>query len=133
MVHSTRPTNISPPARYKPDFNAFLVSIADEVTKEELEGMKFLCARQVMRNYLPRGELHAIKNPREFLTYLHQKDKICPEDVSYLVWLLRNVGCNELAASIEIQGKILVKTHVQTDLLRLNEAFIVFPFMNNAS
>ena len=78
-------------------------------------------------NYLPRGKLDAIKNPYKFLSFLHQRDIICPEDVSYLVWLLKGVGCTDLAASIEKQGKILVKTLVQIALLRLSEAFIVFP------
>ena len=127
MAHSPRPPNISLPARYIPEFNAFLVSIAEEITEEELEKMKFLCARQKNNNYLPQGKLDAIKNPHEFLSFLHQRDKICPEDVSYLVWLLKGIGCADLAASIEKQGKILVKTLVQIDLLRLNEAFIVFP------
>ena len=126
MAHSTRPPNISLPARYIPEFNAFLVSIAEEIKEEELEKMKFLCARQ-KNNYLPLGKLDAIKNPHEFLSFLHQRGKICPEDVSYLVWLLKKVGCTDLVASIEKQGKILVKTLVQIDLLRLSEAFIVFP------
>ena len=127
MAHSPRPPNISLPARYIPEFNAFLVSIAEEITEEELKEMKYLCARQKNNNYLPRGKLDAIKNPHEFLSFLHQRDKICPEDVSYLVWLLKRVGCTDLADSIEKQGKILVRTLLQIDLPRLNEAFIVFP------
>ena len=121
MAHSPRPPNISLPARYIPDFNAFLVSIAEEITEEELKEMKYLCARQKNNNYLPRGKLDAIKNPHEFLSFLHQRDKICPEDVSYLVWLLKGIGCTDLAASIEKQGKILVKTLLQIDLLFLCE------------
>ena len=132
MAHSTRPPNISLPARYIPEFNAFLVSIAEEITEEELEEMKFLCARQMNNNYLPRGKLDAIKNPHEFLSFLHQRDIICPEDVSYLVWLLKRVECTDLADSIEKQGKILVRTLLQIDLLRLNEA-VCFPFINNAT
>ena len=55
-------------------------------------------------------------NASFWASYGHH-DKICLEDVSYLVWLLRNVGCSKLASSIEEQGKILVKTRVQMDFL----------------
>ena len=113
MAHSTRSES-----------NDFLINIADVITEEELEEMINLCDGN---HYLPRGKLVAIKNPREFLSFLHQHGTICPEDLSYFVWLLRGVGCFHLAASIEKQGKILVKTHVHIDFLRLNEAFTVFP------
>ena len=109
-TQSTRSLNISLPARNYPEFNAFLNQIADEITKEELEQMKFLCLRQNNDNYLPRGELQAIKSQREFLSFLRQHDRICPEDVSYLVWLLRNVDCIRLAELIENQGKIVALT-----------------------
>ena len=126
MAHSTPSLNISLPARNIAEFNALLVNIADQITEEELEKMKFLCVRQNNSNYLPRGKLVANKSQREFLNFLRQHDKICPEDVSYLVWLLRNVGCIDLAASIEEQGNNLIKTRAWIDSLRLNEAFIVF-------
>ena len=112
MAQSTPPPNISLPARNTAEFNAFLAKIADQITEEELEEMKFLCDRSQTNNSLPRGKLHAIINPREFLSFLRHHDKICLEDVSYLLWLLRNVGRSELAASVEEQGKILVKTRV---------------------
>ena len=127
MAQSTRSLNILLPARNTAEFNAFLAQIADQITEEELEKMKFLCDGPQTNNYLPREKLHAIKNPREVLSFLRYHDKICLGDVSYLVWLLRKVGRDELAASIEEQGKILVKTRVLIDLLRLNDAFVVFP------
>ena len=112
MAQSTRPLNILLPARNTAEFNAFLAQIADQITEEELEKMKFLCDGPQTNNYLPREKLHAIKNPRKILSFLRHHDKICLEDVSYLLWLLRNVGRSELAASVEEQGKILVKTRV---------------------
>ena len=112
MAQSTPPPNISLPARNTAEFNAFLAKIADQITEEELEKMKFLCDRSQTNTSLPRGKLHGIINPREFLSFLHHHDKICLEDVSYLLWLLRNVGRSKLAASVEEQGKILVKTRV---------------------
>ena len=126
MAQSTRPPNISLPPRDKVEFDTFLGEIAREITKEELDQMKFICARQCNYN-LPRGEFDAIESQHEFLRFLSQQDKICQEDMSYLVWLLRTVGCIKLAVSIEKHGKILVKTCVQIDLLRLNKTFIVFP------
>ena len=47
-----------------------------------------------------------------FLVNIADEIIISLEDVSYLVWLLRNVGRAGLAALIEEQGKILVKTRV---------------------
>ena len=114
MAQSTRPPNISLLVRNITEFDAFLVNIADEITKEELEKMKFLCARQNNNNYLPLGKLDAIENQREFLDFLRQHGKIRQDDMSYLEWLLRTVGRIDLA-----DGKILVKTYVQINLLRL--------------
>ena len=126
MAQSTRPPNISLPPGNKAEFDTFLAEIAREIKKEELEKMKFLCARQYNKNYLPRGELDAIERQHEFLRFLSQEEKICQEDVSYLVWLLGTVGCIKLADSIEKHGKILVKTCAQIDLLRSNKTYIVF-------
>ena len=117
MAQSTRPPIISLLVRNITEFDAFLVNIADEITKEELEKMKFLCARQNNNNYLPLGKLDAIENQREFLDFLRQQGKIRQDDLSYLEWLLRTVGRIDLA-----DGKILVKTYVQIDLLRLKRS-----------
>ena len=129
---STPPPNISLPARNTAEFNAFLAEIADQITEEELEEMKFLCGGKKYGNCLPRGKLAAIKTQREFLSFLRHHDIICPEDVSYLVWLLRNAGCIDLAASIEEQGNNMIKTRAWIDSLRLNEALIFFFSLNNA-
>ncbi|CAH3038737.1 unnamed protein product [Pocillopora meandrina] len=104
MADSTRSLHISLPTRNTEEFNAFLVNIADEITEEDLEKMIFLCDGQKNNNHLPRGKLVAIKNQIEFLSFLCQHGKISLEDVSYLVWLLRNVGRAGLAALIEEQG-----------------------------
>ena len=117
MAQSTRSPNISLLVRNITEFDAFLVNIADEITKEELDKMKFLCARQNNNNYLPLGKLDAIENQREFLDFLRQQGKIRQDDLSYLEWLLRTVGRIDLA-----DGKILVKTYMQIDLLRLKRS-----------
>ena len=117
MAQSTRSPNISLLVRNITEFDAFLVNIADEITKEELDKMKFLCARQNNNNYLPLGKLDAIENQREFLDFLRQQGKIRQDDLSYLEWLLRTVGRIDLA-----EGKILVKTYMQIDLLRLKRS-----------
>ncbi|XP_078372057.1 uncharacterized protein LOC144655634 isoform X2 [Oculina patagonica] len=80
------------------EFNAFLVTIADEITEEELKEMKFLC--QEPNNNLPRGRLDRIKEPLHFVNFLREKGKIWPENVSYLVWLLDNIGNIRLADMI---------------------------------
>ncbi|PFX29079.1 hypothetical protein AWC38_SpisGene6130 [Stylophora pistillata] len=104
MSLSAQSLNNPPPAGNYPEFNAFLVKIANRITEEELEEMKLLCDEKTDTNDLPRGQLCAIKNQREFLSFLRQHGKICPNEISYLVWLLRNVGCIELADWIEEQG-----------------------------
>ena len=43
MAHSLRQLNISLLVRNTAEFNAFLAEIADQITEEELEEMKFLC------------------------------------------------------------------------------------------
>lgn len=85
------------------EFNAFLVSIADEITNEEVKEMKFMCLEP--NNNLPRGHLDRIESPREFLNFLREKGKIWPEDVSYLVWLLDGVKLYLLADTIRERGK----------------------------
>ena len=84
-------------------FNVFLVRIADEITKEEVREMTFLCLR--LDPDLPRGRLDEIKEPREFVNFLRKRDKISPEDVSYLIWLLDSTGNKRLADMIRERGK----------------------------
>ncbi len=88
------------------EFNAFLVTIADEITEEELKEMKFLC--QEPNNNLPRGRLDRIKEPLHFVNFLREKGKIWPENVSYLVWLLDNIGNIRLADMIRDRGKNVI-------------------------
>ena len=84
------------------EFNAFLLEIADEITKEELIAMKFLCLEPI--NNLPRGKLDRITEPRHFVKFLRERGKIWPEDLSYLVWLLEAAGKIQLAEMIKERG-----------------------------
>ena len=84
------------------EFNVFLLQIADEITKEELKRMKFLCLEP--NNNLPRGKLDRIKEPRHFVNFLRERGKIWPEDLSYLVWLLEAAGKIQLAEMIKERG-----------------------------
>jgi len=90
------------------EFNAFLVKIADEITKDELHRMKFLCME--LNNNLPRGRLDEIKETQEFVNFLRQRGKISPEDVGYLIWLLDKSGNTRLADMIRERGKKLMQT-----------------------
>ena len=94
------------------EFNAFLVKIADEITKDEVQQMKFLCMEQ--NNNLPRGKLDEIKEPREFVNFLRQRGKISPEDVGYLIGLLDKNGNIRLADMIRERGKKMIQTTVAT-------------------
>ena len=85
------------------EFNAFLVKIADEITKEEVHEMKFLCLE--LHNNLPRGRLDEIKEPREFVNFLRKRDIISPGDVGFLTWLLDRPGNTRLANMISESGK----------------------------
>ena len=85
------------------EFNAFLVEIADEITKEELRQMKFLCFE--LSNNLPRGKLDEIKEPREFVNFLRKRNIISPGDVGFLTWLLNHTGNKRLADMISERGK----------------------------
>jgi len=77
------------------EFSASLFRIANEITQEELKGMKFLCI-----NELPRGKLDSIENPMEFLAFLQERRKIRPGDVTYLVSLLKKIGNVQLANTV---------------------------------
>ena len=94
------------------EFNAFLVNIADEITKEEVQQMKFLCLGQ--NNNLPRGPLERIEEPREFVNFLRRRGQISPEDVGYLIWLLDTSGNKRLAKMIKERGKKIVQSTVIT-------------------
>ena len=85
------------------EFNAFLVKIADEITKEEVHAMKFLCLE--LNNNLPRGRLDEIKEPREFVNFLRKRDIISPGNVGFLTWLLNHTGNTRLANMISERGK----------------------------
>ena len=85
------------------EFNAFLVKIADEITKEEVHEMKFLCLQ--LNNNLPRGRLDEIKEPREFVNFLRKRGIISPGDVGFLTWLLERTGNKRLADMISERGK----------------------------
>ena len=109
MAQASRsPSTWLPVTRYEEFKNALLVQISGEITQEELIQMKFLC--QDPNFNLPGGELDAIENPRELLSFLGRKGKIWPEDVSFFIWLLRSVGKVQLAVSIEEQGTLITDT-----------------------
>ena len=104
------------------EFNAFLVKIADEITKEELCQMKFLCLE--LNNNLPRGRLDDIKEPQEFVNFLRRRDKISPGNVGFLTWLLNCTGKKRLANMISERGmqifQFIIKTYhlcIQPSLL----------------
>ena len=92
------------------EFNAFLVEIADQITKDEVPEMKFLCLEQ--DNNLPRGKLDEIKEPREFVRFLRKRGIISPGNIGFLTWLLDSTGNKRLANMIIERGKqILSPVH----------------------
>ena len=82
------------------EFSASLFRIANEITQEELKGMKFLCINPGLINALPRGKLDSIENPMEFLAFLQERGKIRPGDVTYLVSLLKKIENVQLANTV---------------------------------
>jgi len=88
------------------EFSVFLVEIADQITKKEVDEMKFLCT------LLPRGRLEEIKEPREFVNFLRSEGIIWPGNVSFLTWLLDSTRNKRLANLIRERGKqILSPVH----------------------
>lgn len=85
------------------EFNVSLLEIANEITHDVLEDMKFVCD-------FPKGKLESINEPREFLAILQNSGKIAPGDVDYLVSLLEKVGCKALAKTVvEKLGTVRVR------------------------
>lgn len=74
------------------------MKIADEITKEEVAKMKFLCSHL-------RRPLEAIEEPVEFVNFLRRRGIISPGDVGYLIGLLDNSGNTRLADTIRDRGK----------------------------
>ena len=81
------------------EFSVFLVEIADQITKKEVDEMKFLCT------VLPRGRLDEIKEPREFVNFLRNEGIIWPGNVGFLTWLLDSTRNKRLANLIRERGK----------------------------
>ena len=84
------------------EFSAFLVEIADKITKEEVRQMKFLCSEL-------RGRLDEIEEPREFVNFLRQSGIISPGDIDFLIWLLDTIGNKRLANMIRERGKKIIQ------------------------
>ena len=59
------------------EFSVFLVEIADQITKEEVDEMKYLCT-------LPGGRLEEIKEPREFVN-------LGPDALVKFLFILRKI------------------------------------------
>ena len=97
------------------NFNKFLLQIANEITSDELEEMKFVC-----EEVLPRGKLELIAKPRELLNFLKRSGKIRPGDVMYLVTLLEDAGLVQLAERVKEGGKtsILLFSFITTFFAR---------------
>ena len=80
-------------------FRVFLFHIAAEITKDELDGLKFLC-----QDDFAKGELESVKKPREFLELLWKGGKICLGNVSYLANLLESTNNIQLANKVKEEG-----------------------------
>ena len=81
------------------EFRGFLLGIADEITKEDLASLKFLC-----QDDLPKGKLESVKTPLKFLELLMKRGKICLGNVSYLANLLEKANNIQLAIKVKEQG-----------------------------
>jgi len=77
-------------------FRVFLLHIAEDITEDELDKLKFLCQED-----LPRGTLESVKTPRAFFELLCERGKICLGNVTYLENLLENAGNKQLANKVK--------------------------------
>ena len=104
---STRMDDLAPlpTSTNEAKFNAFLVKIAAEITREEVREMKFLCLE--LSNNLRTKRLDEIKQPREFVNFLRKRGIISLGVVDFLIWLLKTAGNKRLADMINERGKQL--------------------------
>lgn len=77
-------------------FRVFLLHIAEDITEDELDKLKFLCQED-----LPKGTLESVKTPRAFFELLCERGKICLGNVTYLENLLENAGNKQLANKVK--------------------------------
>ena len=78
-------------------FQGSLLSIADEITKDKLDRLRFL-----RQDDLPKGKLEAVKIPLEFLELLLKRGKICLGNASYLA----NLQTCKPANNIQLANKV---------------------------
>ena len=84
---------------YDRAFRGFLFAIANEITTELLNNLKYLC-----QDDFSKGELESITKAQDFLDVLLERGKIKPGDFNYLTTLLETAGNIQLADWIRGKG-----------------------------
>ena len=74
---------------------SFLLRISEDITKEKLEAMKYLCM-----DCISEGKLETITSPLQLFKELERLKKMDIDNLSFLRELLENVRCLELAGRV---------------------------------
>lgn len=77
-------------------FRSFLLQISDDITKEKLEQIKYLCSDDI-----PERDLESISSPWQLFKDLERRQMIGIDNLSFLRKLLTDVMCLQLVTKID--------------------------------
>ncbi len=77
-------------------FRSFLLRISDDITKEKLEQIKYLCSDDI-----PERDLEIISSPLQLFKDLERRQMIGIDNLSFLQKLLTDVTCLQLVTKVD--------------------------------
>lgn len=77
------------------NYRSFILRIAENITKEKLEQMKYLCM-----DFISEGKLETITSPLQLFKELERLKMMDIDNLSFLRELLENVTCLELVGRL---------------------------------
>ncbi|XP_056383577.1 FAS-associated death domain protein [Hyla sarda] len=76
--------------------SVLLLRISEKLNNEELEGMKFLCQKQIVKK-----KMETITSPIHLFRHLKELTEISEDDLGFLVVLLNTINRPDLAQEVE--------------------------------
>ncbi|KAL9984602.1 hypothetical protein ACROYT_G006915 [Oculina patagonica] len=77
-------------------FRSFLLRVSDDITKEKLEQIKYLCSDDI-----PERDLEIISSPLQLFKDLERRQMIGIDNLSFLQKLLTDVTCLQLVTKVD--------------------------------
>lgn len=84
------------PTMESTDFNATLLRISDQLSKEHLDKLRFLC-----KDIIRKKEAENIDTGFKLFTLLMERQKLADNDTDFLCEILENINRPDLAAKLQ--------------------------------